>query len=170
MIHSTSFLAANVGLTTPLDPKISTQSPNLPCFQIWILHIVLLATKEWPKVKSRESGSEWPLVNAQLTGTYEENCLQHHLLVSGYGDPHLPCTNNLMSPVADILLLRLIRRAVLGTAQFAEPRVSSTPDSHNCLQHDLPTEATALPPQIQAVRPQQGRKPLLPQKLSAIWG
>lgn len=92
----------------------------------------------------------------------------NHLQISRYGDSHLPHMNNLMSPLGDFLLLGLIRRAVLGTAQFAEPRVSSTPDSHNCLQHDLPTEAIALAPQIQAVHPQQGRKPLLPQKLSAI--
>lgn len=73
-----------------------------------------------------------------------------------------------MSPVEDFLLLRLIGRAVPGTARFAEPRASllnQEPVPH--LQHDLSTEATSLSPQIQAVHPQWGWKPLLPQKLTA---
>lgn len=75
----------------------------------------------------------------------------NHLLIPGYGDPHLPYINNLISPEGDFLLLGLTGRAVLGTTQFAGPRVSSTPDSHNCHQCDRPTEATPLSPQIQGV-------------------
>lgn len=90
-------------------------------------------------------------------GQYAEKSLQSPPSIRLW-DPHVPHMNS--SVPRGTLPSWGWSGGCVRAAQFAEPKLSQLPSARPA------PEAAALLPQIQAVHPQRGRKPPLPQKCS----